>query len=212
MKSPERLLLFSDAVVAIAITLLAIDLPIPHGETSHEFLSSVRHNGEHYVAFAITFVVIASAWNLHRKVWSFAASFDDRLVTVNLLWLFTIVLFPFATSLLHGASGQSVTVHAYRFDFYALLELIDDTAILVMARRLVSTSLVRHDLDPRQLEQATWPCIGAMVGFGLSIPVFFATTYAWILWILGPLAVIQYRRFRRRGPVSTTRGQGNVGR
>jgi hypothetical protein len=91
-RSPEQLLLFSDAVVAIAITLLAIDLPIPHGDTSHEFLSSVRHNGEHYIAFAISFVVIASAWTLHRKTWSFADSFDDRQVTVNMVWLFTIVL------------------------------------------------------------------------------------------------------------------------
>jgi uncharacterized membrane protein len=132
LNSPERLLLFSDAVVAIAITLLALELPIPHGETSHEFVSSVRHNGEHYIAFGISFVVIASAWALHRKIWSFAESFDDRQVTVNMVWLFTIVLFPFATSLLHGETGQSLTVHAYRFGFYALLEFVDDAAMLLI--------------------------------------------------------------------------------
>jgi uncharacterized membrane protein len=196
--SPERLLLFSDAVVAIAITLLALDLPIPHGTTSHEFLESARHNGEHYFAFAISFVVIASAWTLHRRVWAFADSFDSRQMTVNMVWLFTIVLFPFATSLLHGQSGQSVTVHAYRFGFYALLELADDTAILLIARRMVSASLYSDDVDPRQIRDAVWACIGAMLGFGLSIPVFFATTHAWVLWIVGPLVLVQFRKYRDR--------------
>jgi hypothetical protein len=96
-----------------------------------------------------------------------------------------------------------VTVHAYRFGFYALLELVDDAAILLIARRLISASLYRPDVDPQQIKDATWPCIAAVVGFGLSIPVFFATTHAWILWILGPLVVIQYRKLRRRRSVST---------
>jgi uncharacterized membrane protein len=198
VNSPERLLLFSDAVVAIAITLLAIELPIPHGASSQEFVSSVRHNGEHYIAFVISFVVIASAWTLHRRVWAFAESFDHRQMTVNMVWLFTIVLFPFATSLLHGQGGQSVTVHAYRFGFYALLELIDDAALILIARRMISASLHLPDVDPREITDATWPCIAAIVGFGLSIPVLFATKYGWVLWVVGPLAVNQYRRLRRR--------------
>jgi uncharacterized membrane protein len=201
--SPERLLLFSDAVVAIAITLLALELPIPRGATSSEFLSSARHNGEHYLAFAISFVVIASAWTLHRRVWAFAEAFDQRQLTVNMVWLFTIVLFPFATSLLHGESGQSVTVHAYRFGFYALLETIDDAAILLIARRMISASLYRKDVDPRQITDATWSCIGAMVGFGISVPVFFATTHAWALWILGPLVVSQFHKIRHRPRAAT---------
>ena len=56
-----------------------------------------------------------------------------------------------------------------------------------------------------------------MLGFGLSIPVFFATPYAWVLWIVVPLLMLQWRRLRRRrraasgrqpegpGPVATGR-------
>lgn len=46
----------------------------------------------------------------------------------------------------------------------------------------------------------TWQTCGLLLGFGLSIPVFFATTYAWLLWIIGPLLVYQLSRFRRRRP------------
>jgi hypothetical protein len=51
----ERLSLFSDAVAAIAITLLALDLPVPAGATVSVFWSSVRHSGSNYVAFLISF-------------------------------------------------------------------------------------------------------------------------------------------------------------
>ena len=53
-RAADRLTLFSDAVVAIAITLLAIDLPVPEGPTVSVFLSSVRHNGDHYAAFLVS--------------------------------------------------------------------------------------------------------------------------------------------------------------
>ena len=46
-----------------------------------------------------------------------------------------------------------------------------------------------------------------MLGFGLSIPVFFATTNAWVLWFLIPLLVESLRRSRRRR--ERTRGAGD---
>ena len=59
-RAADRLILFSDAVVAIAITLLAIDLPLPEGGTVSEFWASVRHDSTHYLAFLISFFVIAA--------------------------------------------------------------------------------------------------------------------------------------------------------
>ncbi len=58
-RAVDRLTLFSDAVVAIAITLVAIDLPIPTGATVPQLWSSVQQNAGHYAAFAISFVAIA---------------------------------------------------------------------------------------------------------------------------------------------------------
>jgi uncharacterized membrane protein len=50
----------------------------------------------------------------------------------------------------------------------------------------------------------TWQGIGVIVGFGLSIPVFFATTYGWLLWIAGPVVVGEVSR-RRTGRRSRLR-------
>ena len=56
-RAAERLTFFSDAVVAIAMTLLAIDLPVPEGGTVTAFWDSVRHDDGHYLAFLVSFVV-----------------------------------------------------------------------------------------------------------------------------------------------------------
>jgi uncharacterized membrane protein len=71
-RAVDRMTFFSDNVVAIASTLLAIDLPVPTGATVSRFWSSVRHNGGHYFAFAISFVAIAAAWSHHHDIFRYA--------------------------------------------------------------------------------------------------------------------------------------------
>ena len=122
-RAAERLTFFSDAVVAIAMTLLAIELPVPEGSTIKVFWASVEHDEGHYAAFLISFVVIAAAWRGHHELFQYAKRTDGRLVTLNTCWLLTIVLIPFATKLLI-AGGQSLTTHALRFGFYALLQVL----------------------------------------------------------------------------------------
>jgi uncharacterized membrane protein len=77
-RAAERLTIFSDAVVAIAITLLALDLPVPEGDTVSVFWSSVRRNDGHYAAFLISFVVIAAAWGTHHDVFRYTRRVDPR--------------------------------------------------------------------------------------------------------------------------------------
>jgi uncharacterized membrane protein len=78
-RSADRLIFFSDAVIAIAITLLAIDLPVPQGNNVAGFWSSVRDNDGHYAAFLISFAVIASSWASHHELFKYTTRIDSRL-------------------------------------------------------------------------------------------------------------------------------------
>lgn len=196
-RAAERLTFFSDAVVAIAITLLAIELPVPEGGTVSAFWSSVRSDAGHYAAFLISFAAIAAAWSNHHDLFRYARRIDPRLRTLNLGWLLMIVLNPFATRLLTAAGRETLDVHALRFGFYALVQGLESGALYVMLRHLMA---YREAPDIPALEAAdmAWKELTPMLGFGLSIPVFFATTYGWLLWILIPLASVQLRQLKRR--------------
>lgn len=194
-RAAERLTFFSDAVVAIAMTLLAIDLPVPGGGTVSVFWTSVEHDEGHYATFLISFVVIAAAWRDHHELFQYAKRTDARLVVLNTGWLLTIVLNPFATKLLI-AGGQSLDTHALRFGFYALLQVLESAALYAMLRHMIAGRLA----DPPQpvVNRMTRRAYSLMIGFGLSIPVFFVTTDGWLLWLAAPvLAGLSRQRERR---------------
>jgi uncharacterized membrane protein len=198
-RAVDRLIFFSDAVVAIAITLLAVDLPVPRGATVSQFLSSMRQNGGHYLAFAISFVAIAAAWNRHHDIFRYARSMDARLRTLNMAWLLTIVLNPFATKLLTSQGHQPLGVHALRFGFYALVQALSSGTLLALSQHMVTHAQV-PSMPASLVTSTNWESVGLLVGFGLSIPVFFATAYGWVLWFAGPLVVRQVHRLRHGTP------------
>jgi uncharacterized membrane protein len=185
-------------VTAIAITLLALDLPTPHGATVSAFWSSVRQNDLTYLAFLVSFITIASSWSDHHDAFKHIRRADARLRTLNMCWLLTIIIVPSATRLLTGNGNDSLTVHAFRWGFYALVQVLTSAALFAMVRHMISHHLQEPGTGQPDGSASNWRTYGPMLGFALSIPVFFATTYGWVLWIVVPL--LGRRVFGRRRP------------
>ena len=193
----ERLIFFSDAVVAIAITLLAIDLPVPAGHTLSVFWSSVQDNEDRYLAFLVSFGAIGAAWSDHHDAFRYTRRMDQRLRMLNMGWLLMIVITPFATRLLTVGSNEDAGVHAVRWGFYALVQTLTSVIMIVILRHMAT-----HQLAPgvpsSTLTSMGWRSYSLALGFGISIPVFFATSYAWVLWIVIPFLMRLVHRFRDR--------------
>jgi uncharacterized membrane protein len=116
----ERVLFFSDAIVAIAITLLALDLKIqvPEGNTlSFTDLISPWHK---YLAFILSFVNIAGFWRTHHDFFVYIHKMDERIFLFNILWLFFIVCLPFATAVLSDHFGQTPAVFLYSLNVLSI--------------------------------------------------------------------------------------------
>jgi uncharacterized membrane protein len=195
-RAAERLTFFTDAVIAIAMTLLAIELPIPEGHTVSLFWKSVQDNDGHYAAFLISFYVIAAAWSSHHDLFRYVRRVDTRVRTLNTSWLLMIVITPFATRLLTTAGSQT---HAVRFAFYSLVQLLDSAIMLAMLRHLV-THRQLTGLNRQVLTAMTWRNLSPALAFGLSIPVFFLTGYGWVLWFLVPMALGRLHHIPAPGP------------
>jgi len=143
----DRLLFFSDAVFAIAITFLALDLRLPAGETGQHVADAAlwRALGElwpKYLSFLVSFMVIGLYWQGHHRMFRLINRFDDRLVWINLLFLLCIVVIPFPTTVLgeHANAPAAVILYAGVLALTGLLQ----AAIWRYAtrrRRLVDTTL-----------------------------------------------------------------------
>lgn len=155
------------------------------------FWHSVRGNDGHYLALLISFAVIAAAWSHHREVFRYVERVDSRLRMYSMFWLLMIILIPFATKLLTSKGDDAVGPHALRYGFYALLQVLTSAVLLAMAH-YVNSALRAADARLPAGTDADWQAFGLMLGFALSIPVFFATTYAWALWFIVPLLTGRY--------------------
>jgi uncharacterized membrane protein len=99
----ERLVFFSDAVIAIAITLLSIDLKLPEtGQllTNGDLQVALVSLAPRFTAFLISFLVIGVYWVSHHRYLGFIVRYDQVLIVLNFLFLFFIVLMPFMAGIL----------------------------------------------------------------------------------------------------------------
>jgi len=97
----ERLILFSDAVFAIAITLLVIEIKIPeiHEKpiTDNDVLHKLADLIPKFVGFLVSFLLIGQYWIVHHRMFSFVINITDRLIWLNILFLFALALMLFIT-------------------------------------------------------------------------------------------------------------------
>ena len=101
MSETTRTEAFSDAVLAIAITLLVLDLRVPIRNTLHGSLASaLAHEWPNYAAYVTSFLIIGIIWVNHHAVFQLIARIDRTALFLNLLLLMTVVAIPFTTALL----------------------------------------------------------------------------------------------------------------
>jgi uncharacterized membrane protein len=115
-RSVERLVLFTDAVVAIAITLLVLPLVDAVGEAADAGQSSVEvitGNLSQIFSFLLSFAVIARLWAAHHRLFEGVATAARRVVVLNMLWVLTIVVLPFPTEMVGGYGEDRFTVVLY---------------------------------------------------------------------------------------------------
>jgi uncharacterized membrane protein len=124
-RNPARLVFFSDAVFAIAVTLLVLEIRPPQ-DTRHLF-HGLAALWPSYLAYTITFLLIGQVWANHHIMFDHIRSADRMVLFLNTLLLMDIAFLPFAASVLADAfragHGQrtAVVFHGLAFELAAIL-------------------------------------------------------------------------------------------
>jgi uncharacterized membrane protein len=96
----DRVEFFSDAVFAIAMTLLVVTLVVPEAVSAEGLGQALHDLSDQLFAFALSFVVIGQFWIAHHRLFRLIRSYDLGLLWLNLLHLVGICFLPFPTELL----------------------------------------------------------------------------------------------------------------
>jgi len=181
----ERLVFFSDAVFAIAITLLALEIRLPGGETAMDdarLFAALLEIWPRYLAYALSFLVIGTFWIGHHRKFRHIQRYDRRLILLNLLLLMSVAFIPFPTTLISDSTNRTATI------FYALS--MTCTGLLSAGlwwyvsshSSLIDPSLPSAEIRKEGLRSLTIPGV-FLLSIGLALVHADAARFFWLLLI-----------------------------
>jgi len=179
----DRIIFFSDAVFAIVMTLLILDIPvsdIPPASAAAELPVRVLDLWPKFFSYALSFMVIGTYWMAHHGTFRYFKSYDRMIMWLNLLFLLSISFVPFPTALLGEYGEQQFAVVSYAVSLAVPRLLLASVWWYALRRDLLSGSL-----DPRILRYHLARSLAILALFLLSIIVsFFSVSAAVLSWLL----------------------------
>ena len=197
-KGLERIVFFSDAIFAIVMTLLVLDIPVPDlppDLPAAELSAQVLALWPKFLSYMLSFLVIGTYWIAHHQTFLYIKSYDRTLIWLNLLFLLSISFVPFPTSLLgeYGELQFAVVLYAGSLAIPRLL-LALQWWYAIRGRILLS-----DDLDAGMAKYHFARSLAIPFVFLLSIIVSFLSVRAAILcWFLMLVADAVLWRLQQR--------------
>jgi uncharacterized membrane protein len=191
-----RIMAFTDGVMAVAITLLVLNLEVPDvGDEAlkEELVDLLPSLGAYVLAFAL----VGRFWVVHHALFERLRAVDGTLMALNLLYLAAIVLMPFATELYDRYSGESIAAAVFG-------AVLGAAALInwVMHAHIVRRGLVHEHSREETAVFASPVAFGFTAVFLASVPLAFVSPHlalaAWISTI-----VLRYPLRRLAGRASS---------
>ena len=151
------MVMFSDAVVAIALTLLVlplVDIELPEGvEGGWEQLHHIwEADGSKIVSFFISWIAIIIFWLVHHRLFNDIEKLNGGIVRFNIVWLLAIVFLPFPTNLIgqleNGIGDERAIVVLYLFDLF----VISGSLLMVALSAARDPECLAEDVTPEDLK------------------------------------------------------------
>jgi uncharacterized membrane protein len=178
----ERIIFFSDAVIAIAITLLALEIRLPDEAIApSELASRLLALNPSYMTFFISFFVIGMFWMSHHRMFEYVHTYDRGLIWINLIFLFLVAFIPFPTAVLGRFPAELASVVLYA----AVLVCLSLIRVWLWWYVYYQAHLVHPNTDPRagRFELARSLATGGVFAFSILV-AFSSPVWAMYSWLL----------------------------
>jgi uncharacterized membrane protein len=185
---PDRLNAFTDGVVAIIITIMVLELPVPKGAD----WAAIRPDLTLFGAYALSFVNVGIYWNNHHHMLQSAKRVDGRALWANLFLLFWLSLFPFLIRWIGEAGVTALPIAAF-----GVVLLLAGFAYYLLERALITAegeqSQIAKAVGSKMKEWLSVALYAAAVGLAFVSPWSAVAIYVFVavMWF------VPDRRFER---------------
>jgi uncharacterized membrane protein len=186
----DRLLALSDGVVAIAITLLVLQLTVPspaaltHPDSASELAAHLGKGADQLVSYVISFYVIAQFWLVHHRVFRRITGQQEGLAWWNFAFLFTITIMPFTSDLLGKFSANPLAIDIFAANLLLATVATQLTVIYGSRKDLVTPQTAQQTRAARYRVAASTFVIALSIVLAWVNPD--AAKYCWLLLALAP--------------------------
>jgi uncharacterized membrane protein len=180
----DRFAFFSDAVYAIALTLLVIGIAVPTVEdvgNSRQMWDTLLDLRQEFVTFFVGFAVIGRYWLAHHRFVAVLRAVDTRLMTVNLVYLAFVAFLPFPTALV-GRYEENVVAFAFFAVILSCVSALETVGFVTAERRGLLVVTVPRDVYRFGLVASTLPVVVFL--FSIPLAAAFNSTVGLLSWIL----------------------------
>ena len=167
MMTKGRLEAFSDGVLAILITIMVLELKVPHAPEWHALVPLLGV----FLSYVISFIFLGIYWNNHHHLLHAARGVQSGVLWANLHLLFWLSLIPFATAWMGENSFAPIPVAAY-----GTILLCSGIAYLILQHAIIVAEGDRSDLK-RALGRDGKGKASAIL-YAIAIPMAFVRTWA----------------------------------
>ena len=192
-----RLMALSDGVIAVAITLLVLDVRLPEGFgdfSDPQLWTALVALWPRILAYLLSFYVIAQFWFSHRSKFNHIVRTDSRLMWINMLFLLTIGLVPFTTNLIAESGGTISTV------IYAASMAVSGLSLAGLWLYADGHKMIDPQVGKQERRDHLLATLLTPVVFALSIPLSVAhadgAKYFWIALLPAGIALRWWSRYR----------------
>lgn len=173
-----RVVAFSDGVMAVAITLLVLNVEVPE-VSGADLPGALGDLLPSLLAYLLSFALVGRYWVIHHNLYETLVGFDGRLMALNLVFLMLIALMPFGADLIDEYPEEAVAAATF-----AVAVALAALTHWVAARYSLSRGFVNDALEPETARFAGAVSLGFSAIFFLSAPVaFLSVTAAQCLWL-----------------------------
>ncbi|MEX2245819.1 MAG: TMEM175 family protein [Dehalococcoidia bacterium] len=184
----QRLEAFSDGVFAIAITLLIIEIGVPHVEGSGSLSGALRDLWPSYFGYAVSFMTIGIMWANHHDMFKDIERTDHTLLVLNLLLLMGVAFIPFPTAVMAEYLREGHHKPEAALIYVTAFEVIGLAFNAIWLYASVGRRLIDEHVSDERVRSRTLRYIPGPLSYAVAMPLVFVS-----YWMaLGIVAVLMF--------------------